>query len=342
MKSRIQYIDIAKGIGILLVVFGHSRLVLDTKGELFNVIFSFHMPLFFFLSGIFFNPTITFPNLLARRAKSLLRPYFVTLFLVGIGYYVLSGPFSLGQFLYGILYGVGATIAWGPFVTWGPLWFLPHLFLIFVVAWLLLRLLGLTSESGIGRKYSLLAALLVIGVVVIGRFWQITIQFNNQPLILWGLPLGLDIVLITTAYFLLGYFSRQHLAKQLAQPKWLLLSAALFIGLHAYFNLTIDFNIRQYDHLVISTVQALAGIHLVLATSQLIAQYGGWLSNGLRQLGERSLIIFILHGYIQYESFLWLNQRSPDRYVFNGIIAFLLGVFVPVLFDLIRGLQRKK
>ncbi len=47
---RIKEIDIAKGIGILLVVLGH--LLSDVGGVLHDWIYSFHMPLFFILSGV--------------------------------------------------------------------------------------------------------------------------------------------------------------------------------------------------------------------------------------------------------------------------------------------------
>lgn len=51
-NNRLEYIDIAKGIGILLVVFGHSSLVLHIE----NIwIHSFHMPLFFIITGMCFN-----------------------------------------------------------------------------------------------------------------------------------------------------------------------------------------------------------------------------------------------------------------------------------------------
>ena len=76
--TRYIQIDIAKGIGMLLVVAGHSWLVIRNKGELFNVIYSFHMPFFFLLSGLFFSSALPFGRLLLRRSDSLLKPYFVT------------------------------------------------------------------------------------------------------------------------------------------------------------------------------------------------------------------------------------------------------------------------
>lgn len=54
LVERLQYIDFAKGISILFVVMGHI-VQYNLKGEsptvVFNFIYSFHMPLFFFLSG---------------------------------------------------------------------------------------------------------------------------------------------------------------------------------------------------------------------------------------------------------------------------------------------------
>lgn len=49
MSKRIDAYDIAKGIGIILVVVGHN---MNTTIELRTYLYSFHMPLFFILSGL--------------------------------------------------------------------------------------------------------------------------------------------------------------------------------------------------------------------------------------------------------------------------------------------------
>ena len=49
--NRYNYIDISKGIGILMVVWAHILLV----GVSHSMIYAFHMPLFFFISGFLFN-----------------------------------------------------------------------------------------------------------------------------------------------------------------------------------------------------------------------------------------------------------------------------------------------
>lgn len=51
-SNRIVSFDILKGGGILLVILGHIQIPYMLK----TVIYSFHMPLFFFVSGCFFRP----------------------------------------------------------------------------------------------------------------------------------------------------------------------------------------------------------------------------------------------------------------------------------------------
>lgn len=73
MAKRLTYIDLAKGIGIILVVVGHT--VKDATSH--SVIFSFHMPLFFILGGCFIKPLGIKKNL-PKVWKSLLFPYLFT------------------------------------------------------------------------------------------------------------------------------------------------------------------------------------------------------------------------------------------------------------------------
>ena len=75
-KRRIEYIDIAKGIGIVLVVAGH---LLDKENRLYAYIYSFHMPLFFVLSGFLLEldrQSSDFSNFI-RMQKKLMRQYFM-------------------------------------------------------------------------------------------------------------------------------------------------------------------------------------------------------------------------------------------------------------------------
>lgn len=73
MQERIQWLDALRGIGIFLVVLGHSPIT----PALSFFVFLFHMPLFFFVSGCLFNAPGGRPcgPYLGKRARALLVPY---------------------------------------------------------------------------------------------------------------------------------------------------------------------------------------------------------------------------------------------------------------------------
>lgn len=76
-KTRIEAIDIAKGIGILLVIFGHICTGTDETYSVKIMIYSFHMPLFFLISGYCFNNAKydSFKKFLVSRLKTIICPY---------------------------------------------------------------------------------------------------------------------------------------------------------------------------------------------------------------------------------------------------------------------------
>lgn len=92
MEKRIEWIDIAKGFGIMMVVLGHY--ILSETGPLYEIkslIYAFHMPLFFICSGYLFNTQVShgdFIPFVHKRCGSLLIPY--------ISYSLLLSAFEIG------------------------------------------------------------------------------------------------------------------------------------------------------------------------------------------------------------------------------------------------------
>lgn len=70
-KGRVQWVDAAKGVGIILVIAGH---VWWRPGPVRDIVYAFHMPLFFILSGYMVKPQPTL-SLILRQARSLLLPF---------------------------------------------------------------------------------------------------------------------------------------------------------------------------------------------------------------------------------------------------------------------------
>lgn len=115
MKQRFDHIDIAKGIGILMVIVGHCG---SLPSILSRFIFSVHMPLFFILSGYFYvpRPEIGERLFIKKNAKNLLLPYAMTCVFV-IALRVLRTILAQGDifytfklWLFASLYGSGTIV----------------------------------------------------------------------------------------------------------------------------------------------------------------------------------------------------------------------------------------
>jgi fucose 4-O-acetylase-like acetyltransferase len=88
-SARIAWVDSAKGLGIILVIVGHverglvsSQTIQNTQAVRFldAWIYSFHMPLFFFLSGLFLYKSAVqsdFLSFATDKLRTVLYPYFV-------------------------------------------------------------------------------------------------------------------------------------------------------------------------------------------------------------------------------------------------------------------------
>lgn len=121
-NKRIVWIDIAKGLGILLVVIGHVR----TMPFIHECIYLFHMPLFFLLSGMVFKVEEYWIPCIRKKIVHLLLPYvfFAALF-VPMRY--VADYFCTGEW---------STFRWSMFgISYFdiPLWFIFALFIVIVV-----------------------------------------------------------------------------------------------------------------------------------------------------------------------------------------------------------------
>jgi fucose 4-O-acetylase-like acetyltransferase len=323
LEKRLEYIDIARGIGILLVVLGHS----DARAIsplLFQWIYSFHMPLFFFLSGMFFKPDLAFGALLRRRWESLVKPYlfvialvfFFTVFFTGTG---LNMALSRAV---KALYGTGYYLDW---TVW---WFLPALFFSTLLAWGFYRLFG-----GLKLWWRWLISLLLLpaGAWMIARFapWQLSIL--GRDLTLMGLPWNLDLVLLTGFFFIVGFETGKTLTVRFfSNLATLLLALIINLGLNFYFPVTLDLTERVYAPPVVATLTALSGIFFTLALSAQLERAPRWLSGSLSYLGRISMIILLFHiPVVTFTSEKLSALVGQGWYISVG--AWLMGVLVPVV-----------
>jgi fucose 4-O-acetylase-like acetyltransferase len=138
LRDRIKWVDAAKGIGISLVVLGHSlggmidsSMLSRSGGSAFFVrcIYVFHMPLFFFLAGMFVPRSAhrTFHDYFLNKASVIVYPYFLWSVLEGSIQYFAS-PYTNNHIVASDL----------PKIIFQPIdqyWFLYTIFFMYVIYW---------------------------------------------------------------------------------------------------------------------------------------------------------------------------------------------------------------
>ena len=149
--TRVAWLDTAKGLGMLLVVLGHAMggLIDATPEEastlhpFFFLIYTFHMPLFFLLSGLLVGER------LERNAPRFFRSLFVAI----------AWPYSLWSIVQvAVMYGLSSMLTHPvslsdalngvmklPVASYSQFWFLYSLFVLHIIAYLIYRYAGPTG-----------------------------------------------------------------------------------------------------------------------------------------------------------------------------------------------------
>ncbi len=174
--QRIKWVDLLRGLGIILVILGHIN---NCPDLLQRWIYSFHMPLFFFVGGIVYKKRGIREDI-RRRFVSLMFPYFIygmiSQFYFGI-IGVLGGEKGEAwnwSIYTNLLYGQYDKIAYNK-----VLWFLPCFFLLTVIYNILFHLIGYVCK----KPHAVLLAVSVLLAIVSGS------GLIQTPFSIWGITL---------------------------------------------------------------------------------------------------------------------------------------------------------
>lgn len=172
-KERLSYLDMAKGIAIICVILGHIM----TTNVLKTWICSFHVVLFFVISGCLLNYTNSLDKdikvFIKNRIRTIILPYFIFSIIYIILNYIILG-FNIESLKWNVIY---TLIMYGC----GALWFLPALFIaeicllliykslknktsiIFLVVLLVAISFGITLF-----KYNIMMLIVIRGIIALG------------------------------------------------------------------------------------------------------------------------------------------------------------------------------
>ncbi|BCL73202.1 acyltransferase/acetyltransferase [Vibrio nigripulchritudo] len=273
MENRTNWVDHAKGIGIILVVYGHVARGLQNAGIemspthfslIDSVIYSFHMPLFFFLSGLFFYQSFE-----KRGSKRLIFSKIDTIFYPYILWSILQGGIEavLSNYTNGnVTFSEVFALLWEPRAQF---WFLYALFLVFVVSAFI--------YSFVARS---LTAILFVGTAL-------NYVFNT---LLPDVQL-LNYLYQNLVYFFFGIaFSVYSRESVFTRPQFLLISFVTFVALQAGYHGILGMNYSQRG--LLSLILAISSIVFVVSLSMVLEKRSlRWLS----YIGSASMGIYLMH-----------------------------------------------
>lgn len=220
-KKRIEYIDLMKGICIILIILLHNQIYLSND-NINDILKNMRIPLYFCLSGLFFKEYNGFYDFIIRKFNELMIPFIFFSYFPIILYYI------------GDKYGLKTYILMGIEPYNGPLWFLRCLFITYILYFFFRKI---TKELSL----------------VIQTFIIFSISFFTYILIQYYISLPQNIILtishnILTAFIALPFFhiasiikNKQLLSKNIDGKYIIILFGIFFLVWVLTFQKNIDY-----------------------------------------------------------------------------------------------------
>lgn len=271
-NKRITWLDAAKGYGILLVIFAHVD-----YSYLRNIIYTFHMPLFFFLSGYVFSQKESFGSFLWSKVRRIIIPYFC----LGIPMIIFDVYWQNKFMRFPMDWAIGEFMGLLEQKRMWTLWYIACLFCLNILFYALVRFV---------KNEKILAAIIVV-ITVVGLIY---FRMGGQPFY-WNM----DVCMTALPFFYVGYLCREKdiLEKYVFSfpKKWLLAVVAAAVTMVC---LVVDLRFAgthlemfdsKYGIEPVTYLGAFAGILFIVLLSW---KFDG---KGIRYLGRYSMIYYAWH-----------------------------------------------
>ena len=326
--NRIKWIDIFKGCGIILIVLGH---VLRT-GVFRNIVYYFHVPAFFFISGITTKDKPLNRTYIWSQFKRLMIPYYF-FGIVSIAVYAVLGELVAKGFdmsnTQGVVANLKALLYGSSILSFNaPLWFLPALF----VTKLLYQSLCTLLRGN--KKLLFIFAILACFAAYI---------YTNANL--FALPFSLELVFKLFPFFLAGQICAPLLIdmESKATARWKFLLAALCVlpmtCVAAAFAPPINYTNNQISNPIvfygIASVGCIALFYLSIGV-----QHIRWLDF----IGRKTMPILVMHKFpiVFFQVIAPFSELLKKTDTVTGIFSAILVSAITLFLCIIVGLAFEK
>jgi len=310
-SNREGAFDIARGIGILLMVMGHTGFGMEFD----KIIHTFHMPLFFFFSGYFFRPTKhnNFLSYLFHQINVLLIPYIIfAFFYLGL-HYLYTGEFSIKYFILSLV-----TPNQNRINVAGALWFLMSLFSAKIIYYILLKSI---------RSFCV-QSLVIIAISIV----SMSLRQNYHVKLCLCLDSAMSmLVIVHLGHILYKYRLNSFIKKLIGMPYWGIALLTIVFFVSGFENGTVNIRCNWYNNFILYAISCICGILLTVILSQKLNKIGNSILSkikiALAFFGRESLVFLLINELIIFivsEMMIVLGMSRDivnESYWVHGIVV---------------------
>lgn len=335
-ENRLIYIDIAKGIGISMVVWGHTHCFLG------NYFIASAVPLFFLISGFLYNREQPLKEYIKRKALTLYLPFllcnliwptFILFKNIHMGYPIISNIIYISLII--------LTLKKDGFL-FGATWFLASLFFS-CISYKLLD----SSMKTWKHKYSFITVLYMIFAY---SACQLMPFLDNE----------VRRTLILSLFFAIGVFIKSNISyiKKINNISTMIVACLIFILLEIFLTKTgmvgYLYKPNSLYHLFLFLVSAMFSTYIIIYLSQIASDnMNNKICKLFSYLGKNSFHILLWH-FVFFEilTALLLKANHIPIYLIDklphvvktdgiwGVVYFLIGICGPIF--MVNGLKTCK
>lgn len=318
-KCRLCWIDIAKGICIISVIAGH----LGIK-EINNIVYSYHLTVFFILSGYTMKIRKIDGEFVNKRFLSYMKPYFITCFFVMIGDLVNNIFLKLNASIDNITSTIGNDFIRSFFASGtikkiatiqlpgriGAIWFLPALFFAVIIVQTVLYYVESNS------KRCLITILFgVVGVISKKFIW---------------IPFSIQSGMLASIFILTGYYIKQFkVIEKLNLNHLLIFFMISTLGIKYEYSLVYFVSAFMKDYLI-SFIVAIASSIIIIFISKKIKN-----CRVLEFIGRNSLYYLCVHLFGLEVMNQWyskyIGRYIVNKYAYASVLFVMKMIFITLV-----------
>ena len=315
-KERKQWIDVYKAILIICVVLGHSNF------KYTEVIYWFHMPLFFIMSGFLWNSKESdCLGFIKKKVKRLFVPWITYFIVLEIIPAIFVEKIKMGGIIIKCL-----MFMWSGKIYPGVYWYIPTLMLTLVAIWFIEKL---------NKKSASVIVIILYIVGIVESILLIPYNIEKMPIFLC-FPWNIDVCLISIMYVYIGIRLKgigENFIKESGKQRNVLLFSCIsvililiFLSKKNHFNYIMDMKYSEYKNFIMPLLIPILFGYIILQCSFVLYKVS-YINKVLELIGKASMIIMYIHIPIRQYIFEVINNQGYSAFVYT-MSCCVIGVLI--------------